>query len=197
MEIIVKTLEQLFSEPINDRANTHNLYLPIHKIYNIGVKVCLFTLLQENTKTIYLTIDSDKIFEDDDGNTHYRLYGKMVFDSRNNTNINMLTHELTDSISKTIEIIKNLKLNKYTGKLYYDEVQYNELDSAFMDLLGNIEYVEYTCNECCVCTEKTRNKTCCGHSICIECISNLSYDDEEDEISCPMCRANIILNYQC
>lgn len=189
MEKIVKKLEDLFSKPIEGNANAVNVYIPINKIHNISVRACLFTLLQPNTKTIHLTIESDKIFEDHDANTNYRMYGKIIFDSRKSTDT------LCGAVSKCVEIIKNLKLNKYTGKFYYDEEQYDDIDSAFIELIGNVEHVEYTSNECCVCTEKTRNKTCCGHSICIECINRLYYDVEEDEISCPLCRENIICNY--
>jgi len=76
-----------------------------------------------------------------------------------------------------IKILKTLKFDKMTGK-FTTSLPYfvPELSSA---------------DECCVCMEKTKTKTNCGHTLCAECWHNLRED------TCPMCRDEGIRVCEC
>lgn len=91
-----------------------------------------------------------------------------------------------------INTLKELKFNTFNGILLKNDISQDMFDCLKCPTI-EIEEGE----ECCVCYERTLNKTWCKHSICFRCMENIStyYQEEHDGLitkDCPICRKNII-----
>lgn len=45
---------------------------------------------------------------------------------------------------------------------------------------------------CCVCHDKTKSKTECRHSLCLECFQSIKKKGYDDGVKCPICRLDNI-----
>ena len=128
------------------------------------------------------------------------------FDSKIYYNENIIKYDATEESEKKFYIIKRddislcidkliiklqkIKFNNFTGK--FTEHKINEkIYDVFKLCNVTIEEGE----ECSVCFEKTLTKTNCKHSVCYRCIEKLPityHDDDCPNISCPICRHNVI-----
>lgn len=76
-----------------------------------------------------------------------------------------------------IKMLKTMKFDKLTGN-FTPTLPY------FVPELSSAE-------DCCVCMEKTKTKTSCGHTLCCECWHQLKTD------ICPVCRNEDIVYCKC
>jgi hypothetical protein len=114
------------------------------------------------------------------------------------------------------ETMQNIKFNKFEGKF-----QSERSDNCYMCLwfvskktsldipnifecFENMEHIELTYDKCCVCDEKTKKYTHCGHCLCVECHDKIDMkfcdecggNDEDCEercgyTPCPCCRKDL------
>jgi hypothetical protein len=105
----------------------------------------------------------------DRGTTPYYLYALPLFINE---------PELTlDLVLRSVQIIQH-KLEHVRFHRYLNEF----VDETFIEEPFEMKYANP--NECCICYEKTNQKTICNHSICIECLRK----HKRNNRGCPYCR---------
>jgi hypothetical protein len=119
---------------------------------------------------------------DEDSSKSVELYSKIKHTAKSQ----ITDAELEDLFSD----VPKLKFDKFAGKL---SVEYESRTvCAFIKTFANVKLSH---DECCVCLEETRTKTCCDHYLCYECMDKIKpkFDEESerDVIHCPLCRGHI------
>ena len=97
-------------------------------------------------------------------------------------------------LNKLVEILKDLKFNKYRGEFLKYDISHRIFD---VFKCSNIDIIEG--EECAVCYERTLTKTKCNHSICYRCMEQIQTIPDPDYPGsyhehykpCPMCRKDI------
>jgi len=82
----------------------------------------------------------------------------------------------TKLVELTVGLIKKLKA-----------IKFDKLTGYFTNTLPYFVPELSSADDCCVCMEKTKTKTSCGHTLCCECWHNLRED------VCPICRNDNLL----
>jgi len=85
--------------------------------------------------------------------------------------------QLTEQSVKLVRLLLSLKFDRLNGT-FKIAIPY------YLPALSSAE-------DCCVCMEKTKTKTRCGHTLCAECWHQL------DDDVCPMCRNDELRNCVC
>ena len=72
-----------------------------------------------------------------------------------------------------------------------DLIKYEEKKALILYKLCNGKEME----ECCVCSDITKYKTVCNHTLCMSCLYKIEYSFDEERdievIACPICRRSI------
>jgi hypothetical protein len=162
------------------------LMIPIiHKVCNFNVNsLILIEKISGSNQPSYIykfTINSKKL-----KTTNINYHRFFSYEKKN--------YKLSiKNINKFIILIKNilpkLNFNKFTGIFEFDMNANSKLidftNSETNNILG-LEMFDLTytnSNECCICYDKTLNKTSCNHFLCVECWESL-----KDISECPYCR---------
>jgi len=93
-----------------------------------------------------------------------------------------------------LKLLKNMRMNYYSGKLDLNNIIHPNLHKDFRDLYKDTPSVKIG-EDCCVCYTSTTTYTNCKHCICWECLAKL-IPNEKTKPNCPLCRRKIkfILN---
>jgi hypothetical protein len=166
------------------------ILLPIKKIKNINVEV---TINKVNKKFYELSIIP----------IEFRMKENALLEETVDRMPTDDTEEdfLYRTVRRLLYILKNIKIDKYYGRfvafqsqeqLAQRAIQWTEFYQEFKE----DENIVLTINECCVCFALSETTTNCGHTVCLECISNLRSesdddDDNDEHKDCPMCRQRI------
>ena len=86
------------------------------------------------------------------------------------------------------KIMNELKYNNKTGKINEDE----ENNQFFRDLISNENITFREEEACCVCSEETKTRTSCQHTLCLICWSKIK--SVEGDKPCPICREALYFN---
>ena len=102
---------------------------------------------------------------------------------------------IINMINWGINILDTIEYDKIKGKLI-DSTQATGIQILEINNLRNKLYgkrIVKVNTECCVCYEQTLSVTDCNHTLCIECASNITKEDEDDndEYACPICRKGL------
>jgi len=107
-------------------------------------------------------------------------------------------HEVRKAVIKLQKCLEKLYYNKDYGCLTTSPSNPPQYCTAFNRFVANAPNVklrpEIKIQECPVCYEEQRtNRTfgVCGHYCCRRCVSNIEYNEEEEAVLCPICRAEI------
>ena len=115
------------------------------------------------------------------------------FKENNDDDYANVCEKINEFVGKIMNDVPLLKLG-ITGYLHSPNEmgkvnQHKEIAFCF-----KCDNVELNYDECSVCYEQTETKTSCSHFLCRRCwsnINNVSEDDDEKIILCPICRKNI------
>tara|TARA_R110000823_G_C15761005_1_gene482948 strand:+ start:93 stop:770 length:678 start_codon:yes stop_codon:yes gene_type:complete len=172
-------------------TNTNEIILKgIKEVDGIKCNVILFV----NYGEYMLRIESKYLIEPSDcrGKIYYNVYiKKRDATEENEKKLKIIKRDdISLCIDKLIVKLQKIKFNNFTGK--FTEHKINEkIYDVFKLCNVTIEEGE----ECSVCYEKTLTKTNCKHSVCYRCIEKLPITHDDDDcpnISCPICRHNVI-----
>ena len=86
------------------------------------------------------------------------------------------------------KIVNSLRYDNRTGKIDEDE----EDNKFFRDLISNENITFREEEACCVCSEETKTRTSCQHTLCLICWSKIK--SVEGDKPCPICRQAIYFN---
>jgi hypothetical protein len=90
-----------------------------------------------------------------------------------------------DFIDSFKKIVNSLRYDNKTGKIDGDE----EDNQFFRELITNPNIIFKELETCCVCSEITKTKTQCNHTLCLICCSKIKPVEDK---KCPICRELII-----
>lgn len=189
MNAVQQLANYLKSSPVEDKR----IEFPISKIDGIPVNV--FILKSPNLVYWYFHIvtDSEECQEYDDADgesTEITCFHECV----KSPTMGMPDNEaiITFAATRILEILNTYKFSKLSGLFKSPtqlEKEINEL-TIFKQMFTSNVTLAY--DECCVCLEATRQKTRCGHTLCISCHSSIKKievaDSEYKMKCCPMCR---------
>ena len=179
----LKVAAQKMAAFFADRNSNYDsiVELPIIKICNLPVEVIL------KIDEMSVTVNVLRKFAEGRPDSKYReFYSTRTFALVHSS---MLT-TLLSALTFLKMAIPRFYLNKFEGKLTYDDFEFNGeiltdgskkvIESAFSQEFVPSEYsnCEFAYNSCCVCLELTLSKTPCNHSLCIECEERLQFDEE-------------------
>jgi hypothetical protein len=95
------------------------------------------------------------------------------------------------ALDKIKQLLSTLHFNVFRGD-FYESIPTH---SAVRDFFGDVEGLQFSGNDCCVCLEVLVNtKTECDHYICIPCYQQIKFVDDKDmgeKRPCPLCREHI------
>jgi hypothetical protein len=176
---------------INDKSHHHYHELIVVPIYKIDNLRCETRISLSKTSIRFYIETNDYIqttYDDDDEPNALELYSIYI---------NLEGKEINTELFKTcidkwfLVDIPELKFNKVNSR-FEKEIRINMWE--FLKEIPNMSQGD----ECCVCQEVTRFKTCCGHTICIPCLTQIKEvqdDDNEEHYHkiCPICRNTITM----
>jgi hypothetical protein len=173
---------------LKNLRNKQQLLLPIKKVKNINVEV---TITKTNKKFYEMTIIPLE-FRVEENALLEESVDRMPMD---NTEEDFIYR----TVRRMLYILKNIKIDKYNGRFvaFQSHEQLAKralLWTNFYQEFKEDENIVLTINECCVCFTLTETTTSCDHAVCLECISRLrteTEDDNDDHKNCPMCRQRI------
>ena len=127
------------------------------------------------------------------------MLGKVFYQCGTQASFDETQQDFTDIYVKSpeyfaTEIKTFVEDTLYRTKHYYFDKKDNEfkisqdreLEDLTISLFGDAPDID----ECCVCYEKTKLKTNCKHTLCLPCWNQLKED------KCPMCRGELIYDYE-
>lgn len=140
----------------------------------------LYYRMRTNTNRPLMTIDGDEVC--------FPIYidqKETVFQDSKFLKLkpDVQVDKISSFIEGIINIHKNLRFDK-CDEAFYDSRNPNNqdnLDEMEIKIFGDYNPTP----KCCVCEDKTKRVTDCGHSICIVCWENL------EKKVCPLCRKKI------
>ena len=150
---------------------------PITKMFGLNVDVSIEK---------YINHDKDSVYSFEIADNHYRgepinLYYQTIFKFTENTK-----EEINTMIEYCCKFIAKCKINKLTGKFYWEHQKpsHNTENmnnfAKLIDLFVDLEHVETIINKCSVCYEYTNTRLKdCSHDLCLDCLSKLVKKDCE------------------
>ena len=100
------------------------------------------------------------------------------------TSLPVTSEDHLQVMNKAVEILKRLKFDKFSGKIY--DRTYTSVD--IQNIFAGTALVFPDGMECISCYEMTLTKTICEHPICIACLSELMKSKGFVAVPCPICR---------
>ena len=173
------------------RNRTPTINIPIKKISGIPVR-CVINISGNGSSHLVIYHNDVFIIEGEEGNPEQVVIHTYIADD---------DEKMATYIFGTLP---QLKFDKYISRL----VTNTDLCSE-VELFGCLSCasIEMDFEECCVCTSNTKNKTGCGHSLCIACCGSIKRTycaaaqngnstcdcDAKDcgVIPCPICRLSV------
>lgn len=94
---------------------------------------------------------------------------------------------LMNVVEHIFDVIPNLRLT------IEGELSTKPEENKLIDIFKNIPNIKLCYEQCCVCTNYTKTKTRCKHSLCYHCWTKLPIkcNDEDYYQECPICRGNM------
>ena len=162
--------KDIFDSIIKKDKFCENLH--IDTIDGIRVYVCMDKQKIYPTRNGILDIDSDEL-------NCIRIYVNCCWKDKKLyhvycENAKMFEHFFT-------ETLPNLKYSFLHDELW-DKEPHKKFAYDILNLIPKNNNITFTINECSVCLEPTKIKTCCGHSLCYKCESKIKNK------KCPICR---------
>ena len=186
----------LKSSPVGDKR----IEFPIRKIDGVPVNVFILKASYVSIDGVpcnvywyfHIVTDTDECQEyidDDDEFTEITCFNECVKKPTVETSDD---DAITFAATRILEILNTYKFSKLTSSFVSPaqlEKEVNEL-TIFKNMFSSNVTLSY--DECCVCLEATRQKTKCGHCLCIVCHSSIKKIEVADSDCkmkcCPMCR---------
>jgi hypothetical protein len=188
------SLVKSFCTNLNEMRNERSIVLPIKKINNISVEVAI----AKESKHVYILSIEPTQFSVVEDSLYEEIYNRAHHpESRDFTENEYLEY----IVKKILWVLKNITIDKLNGQFVAFRKpinnKFDELWIEFCQEFKEVEHLELTIKECCVCFTMTKTITNCGHFVCLECISKLRIEPPEapehnQRISCPMCRQRIL-----
>ena len=117
-----------------------------------------------------------------------QLYVKSI-DIKKNTKVD----EVEEFMKECFEFIRNCVFDRMFGKFVLAKTP--TLFCFTAEMAEGLAHIETSVKGCCVCLELTNTKTRCGHTLCVECWSQIksvrNTETECYEDPCPMCRFDL------
>jgi hypothetical protein len=181
-EIIIKSPKELFMEDMfNEFKRDGNYYLnDIEFIDGISVNVLI---VRSHMKDLIIRIESDEVYINANP---FGLYDSFIKIEG--------TKELLDfqeAFEKVIIELQEISFDKITSRFVKKNKNY--VTQIFPELFKSGKVVSNQ-HECCVCYEKTRQRTPCNHILCFPCwskVKSVKNKDDEKEKPCPLCREDL------
>lgn len=104
-----------------------------------------------------------------------------------------------EQIKSFLMQLKDLKFCKYTGKFVKDTSD-RVIIEKFCDIFSEFtESMKLNIDECCVCYDKTKLYTTCGHFVCLECFQKIQKNYTNHDCECDECDGDecSIINFVC
>jgi hypothetical protein len=147
------------------------VWIPIQKINDIDVSVTAYNYEIMQQKHYAIKVESDQCVWGDENqyNNHFTLY------SLHDTDLKKLIEDF-------IKVLPDLKFNKFRGEFYIGEVNNDDLEIAELFECMNVTVYH---DKCACCFDKTKTKTKCKHTVCLQC-----WDKIKTNV-CPICRCDM------
>jgi len=174
-------LINIITQIINSKPRDEQvILLPIETINGLPVTAKIAIISNSINYLFFIDVDANGIDVEPDEEP-LQLLSKLFFEiSIVNPVIN--NNEFIDTFKK---IVNSLRYNNKTGKINEEE----EDTQFFRDLILNENITFKEEEQCCVCSEITKTKTQCNHSLCFICWSKIKPNN--DVKCCPICRESI------
>jgi hypothetical protein len=163
--------------------------IPITKICEIPVKVWIYKTKRELRLSIIVDIF---ISNCETRENHVGVYGRRAY------KFPTIDEETYEKFAKIVlDDLENIRFDKYTGKFKLPKSISEE--PYIFEKLWNMPHIEMKYDECCVCHEKTKVKSKCNHTLCIECwlqVPETPLPDNPTDYDytiqpCPICRQKL------
>jgi hypothetical protein len=180
MTELIKIITQIIdSKPKEEQT----IILPIETINDLPVVAKISIIPNLLNYLFFIDIDANGIdVEDQHEILPLNFICKFFYEiSIENPVIN--NDEFIDAFKK---IVNSLRYDNKTGKIEDGEESDNQF---FRELITN-PHISFKKEEaCCVCSEFTKTKTYCNHTLCLICWSKIK--SVEDVKPCPICREEL------
>jgi len=174
----------------NKATYSYKFKLPITEMCGLKVVVQMWIGLERapvpeypHWEYVALDISSTLSFVDNDGDL---CDHKLIHLTRNLDNLDVM--HVKEKIHDLLTDANTLVYDKFNSSFKQPD---DVIDFSFLSEFKNLKWLD----ECCVCHEQTNFKTCCNHTVCIECMSKIKPARDEDRecnmIMCPLCREPI------
>jgi len=163
-----------------------SITFPITKMFGLSVDVSIEKYINNDKVSVYSFEITDSHYRGDNRTMYYETDFKLTENTEK---------EIKTMIEYCCKFVAKCKINKLTGKFYWEEQSLShhtknmEDFAKLIELFVDLEHVETILNKCSVCYDYTNTKLKdCSHDLCLDCLSKLTKKDcEQCGGNDPMC----------
>ena len=190
-----------FNEDIETLVdNIHSSIIVENRLFvfqNIVIKNIELDILFKTTPegNIDITFFQDNLLDTNENNIS--LFSVITINKKNSP----IKEFIKVSLTTLLEIIPTLTFDTLIGRFIPNNLEdcsflhkkNSKLQNATERIFNNIGItVNNKSKECVVCYEQTNCVTVCNHYLCFLCCSQITVDENTDELPCPICRSSIL-----
>lgn len=166
-----RTSEQCVKDPNRGSAYCVNILFPFKdKIDTIDINI--YIKINDNGRFWFMVYAESLYYKEDDGEVDYVIYSSDM-------------HDIDVGVGLTENDVENIinEINEFAENNYFDKR--NCTVYPFKHICNG---KGVRGNDCSVCLEKTKTKTTCKHSLCLECFQSIVVNSDCEGKKCPICR---------